>query len=195
MPTTFLKPTLEKSFTSKLSSMHEGFNTNLVGLDNAEIKKHISSTLKESDFPLTNLFSKLINVKKDSIAHKSELTLNNILSDSLSKFFTLIISFVVIFLLIYLILFIISIITKKLHEIETIRITDRILGVLFGAIKGCLTIMFIIAIISLFNENGILGDIISYMKDSSIGGFAYKHINLFTDKYITLTNVVKTIKH
>lgn len=189
---------LEKSITNNLSSkiikMHEGFSTNLIGMSDKEINKHVSTTLNKSDFPLNKLFDKLINIKSENISHKTELTLENILSESLGQFFTLIISFVIIFILIYLILFILTLITKKIKEVETVRITDRILGVLFGAIRGAITIMFIIAFISFFKENGVLSSVISYIKDSTIGGFTYEHVNTFVDKYITLENVVKTIK-
>ena len=92
------------------------------------------------------------------------------------------------------ILLIITLVTKKLKEMETVRITDRILGVVFGAVRGALLVIFIIGFISLFNENGILSPVISYIKDSTIGGFAYNHINTFVDKYITLDNIVKTVR-
>jgi len=189
-----LENSLTKSFSSKISSMHNGFNTNLVGMNNKEIKTHISTTLSESDFPLSKLFNRLININSDSILKKENLTLNDILSKSLGSFFSLIISFVIIFILIYLVLFLLTIITKKVKEVEGIRITDRILGVIFGAIKGALLICFIICIISLFNENGLLKTVITTIKNSTIGGFAYTHINTFTDKYITLDYIVKTLK-
>lgn len=189
-----LETAIENKLTKSIAGMNEGFNTNLIGMSKSEISKHVSTTLENSDFPLNNLFDKLININPDKVSHKSELTLNHILSDSLSKFFTLIISFAIIFALIYLILFIITIVTKKIKEIESIRITDRILGVLFGAIKGAITIIFIIGFIALFKEDGIFDSVVLYIKDSTIGGFAYSHINTFVDKYITLENVVKTIK-
>jgi len=189
-----LEGSITNSLSHKISAMHEGFNTNLVGLTNKEIKSHISTTLSKSDFPLSKLFNRLIKIDSDSILDKTELTLNDILSKSLGSFFSLIISFIIIFILIYLFLFILTVVTKKIKEVESIRITDRILGVLFGAIKGAITIAFIIAIISLFKENGLLEPVINYIKQSTIGGFAYTHINTFTDKYITLQNVVKVLK-
>ena len=190
-----LESAIQSKLTKSISSMNDGFNSNLLEMSNSEANNHISKTLNDSDFPLNKLFDKLINIKTENITNKEELTLTNILSESLSKFFSLAISFVVIFALIYLILFLLTIITKKIKEIETIRVTDRILGVLFGIINGSITIIFIIGFIALFREDGIFESIINYIKDSTIGGFAYTYINQFIDKYITLENVVKTIKH
>ena len=189
-----MEGSITNSLAIKISKMHEGFNTNLVGLTNKEIKTHVSTTLSESNFPLSKLFNNLIKIDSDTILNKTELTLTDILSKSLGSFFSLVISFVIIFILIYLFLFILTVVTKKIKEIETIRITDRILGVLFGAIKGAITIAFIICIISLFKENGLLEPVINYIKQSTIGNFAYTHINTFTDKYITLDYIVKVLK-
>ena len=150
-----LEGALTKGFESKLTSMNAGFNTNLVGMTDSEITNHISTTLKESNFPFENMFKRLLSVNSEKIADKTSISLNDILSKSLGSFFSLIICFVIIFLLIYLILFLVSRLSKKAKEIESIRITDRILGVVFGIIKGALVVVGLFAILSFFKEDGV----------------------------------------
>lgn len=188
---------LTNAFSNKITSMGEGFSTNLVGMTDSEISTHVSSTLKESNFPMQNLFKSMLNIKADQIADKTSLTLNDILSKSLGSFFSLIISFVIVFLLIYLVLWIISLISKKAKEVDGIRIVDRLLGVVFGLVKGALTIAFVFAILSFFSEDGVLEPVFNYINNSAIGSWAYQNINTLVDKYLnfdTLSKVVQSTK-
>lgn len=189
---------LEGSLTSNIAGKltAEGYTTNLVGMTDKEISSHISSTLQSNNFPLNKLFNGLVNITNEKIGDKTSITLQEILSKSLGTFFTLIISFVVIFLLIYLVLFIISRISKKAKEAsQGINTTDRILGVIFGLIRGAIVIAFIFVIISFLPENGIFAGMIDYIKQSAIGNFAYTNVNNFVDKYLNWQTVGKAIQN
>lgn len=189
-----LDSALTKGFAKKISGMHEGFNTNLVGMSNADIKSHISTTLKEGEFPLPKIFNSMLKVNSEKIGNKTSLTLTDILSKSLGTFFSLVITFVILFILIYIILFILSKLSKKAHESEGVRTIDRILGVVFGIAKYAVTIVFLFAILSLFKEGGVLKPVFEYIGKSEISKFVYSNVNHFVDKYITLSNVVSLVK-
>lgn len=191
-----LESGLTNAFSNKILSMGEGFSTNLVGMTDSEISSHVSKTLESADFPFKRMFEGMLNIKADQIADKASLTLNDILSKSLGSFFSLIISFIIIFLLIYLVLWIISLISKKAKQVDGIRIVDRILGVLFGLVKGFLSIAFVFAILSFFSEDGLLKEVFSYINQSAIGSFIYQNVNTLVDTYLnfdTLSKAVSTL--
>lgn len=182
---------LTNGFASKLTSMHAGFNTNMVGMTKDEIASHITTTFAESRFPFKGLFQSMLKITPEKIEGKTSCTLNDILSKSLGSFFSLIITFVVIFALIYLILFIIGRISKKAHEVNGIRAVDRILGFVFGAIKGIIVICLIFGIISLFSEDGALSGLFDYIHASKIGNWVYSNINYFVDKYVNFKAIAE----
>ncbi|MBR2909560.1 MAG: CvpA family protein [Clostridia bacterium] len=189
-----LEGALTNAFENKLSSLSNGFNTNLVGMSNSQIADHISSTLNESNFPFKKLFTNFLDIKASAIEGKTSLTLNDILSKSFGSFFSLIICFVIIFLLIYLILFLLSKLSTKAKEVEGIRITDRILGVFFGIIKGALVVIGLFAVLSFFKEDGVLEPVFKYISQSQMSNWIYSNVNLLVDKYITLEQLTSVIK-
>lgn len=187
-----LESSLAKSLTTKLTSMHKGFDVNMVGMNQKQINSHISTTLKESDFPLESLFKSMLKVTPEKIEGKTTLTLNEILSKSLATFFTLIISFAIAFALIYLVLWLIGYLSKKANKIEGIRVIDRILGVVFGLIRGAITISTIFTILSFFKEDGIMQSVFEYIDSSSIGSWVYENMNTLVDKYFNFKQITKT---
>ncbi len=189
-----LEGALTSSFASRFSNMGAGFSTNLVGMSSAEIKSHISTTLTEGKVPFKNLLKSMLRIDPEAISSKSSLTLNDILSKSLGSFFSLIISFVVVFILIWLVLFVIYLVSKKAKQVEGIRITDRILGVVFGIVKAGITVCFIFAFLSFFNENGVLAPLFDYIKQSSMGNFIYSNVNLLVDKYLNFKTIISAVK-
>lgn len=189
-----LEGALTKGFASKISSMGAGFNQNLVGMSSAEIKSHVSTTLTEADFPFKNLFKSMLRMDGDAIASKGSLTLTDILSKSFGSFFALVICFVITFALIWGVLFFVGWLSKKFHQVDSIRVIDRVLGSLFGLVKGCLAVCFIFAILSFFNENGVMAPFFDYLKSSALGNFMYSNVNYLVDKYLNFKTVVNAIK-
>ena len=187
-----LEGALTNAFSNKISGMHEGFSTNLVGLNQKDLNTHIANTLKDGDFPFEGLFKRMLSMKPETIQHKESLTLNEILSKSLGTFFSLVISFAIAFLLIYLVLWLIGFLTKKAKQVEGIRVIDRILGVLFGLVRGAIVIATIFAVLSFFNEEGVLHDVFNYIDQSSIGSWIYQNMNTLVDKYLNFKTIVKT---
>lgn len=188
-----LESALTNAFAKNISSRGAGFDTNLVGMTNEEISSHISNTLSESKFPAKGLFKNMMNVTSEKISGKTSLTMTDILSKSLGSFFTIIICFVIAFLLILLTLWIVSLISKKARQVDGIRVTDRILGAVFGLIKGALFVCFIFAILSFFKEDGLLAKLFTYIHKSAIGDWMYSNVNYLVDKYINFQTFKKLV--
>lgn len=181
-------------FMSKFSSASPLFDTNLVGMTKSELSSHITKTLSEGKVPFKKLLSAMIKISPEQIEAKDSLTLNEILSKSFSAFFSLIIGFIISFAIIYLILWIISLITNKAREVDGIRITDRILGVIFGLVKGFLFITLIFSILSFFNENGALKSVFDYVNESQLGSWIFNVVKGIVDKYLNFNAVINAVQ-
>lgn len=189
-----LEGALTKAFGAKFTSATPLFDVNMVGMSQADINAHITNTLSEGNMPFKRIFTSMLKVTPEKIADKDFCSVGEILSKSLGSFFSLIIGFVIIFLLIYLVLWIVSLMTKKARQVDGIRVTDRILGVLFGLVKGFLVIAFIFSILSFFNEGGVLKPFFDYINNSALGSFIYGHVNAIIDKYLNFSAVVKAVQ-
>lgn len=189
-----LEASLTSTFEKKLLGMGEGFSTNLVGMGSADLNSFVSSTIKSSNLPFKNMINSMVKLNPEVISSKGTLTLTDILSKSFGSFFAIIISFITIFVLIWLVLFLISFITKKLRQNDSIRTVDRVMGVLFGIVKAGITISFVFAFLSFFNENGVLSSVFDYIKASTIGNWWYSNINTLVDKYLNFKTIVSVIK-
>lgn len=191
-----IQSAITKGFTGHFTNLGSGFNTNLVGLSSSEINTHISNTLNNSSLSgfSKKLFSSSLKVSPEQIEGKEFISINSILSESLGTFFSIIISFIISFALIYLILWIINLIGKKVKEDgRSTKVVDRIFGFIFGTIKGALYISLFFAVLSFFNENGLLREVFAYIKASPIGNFAYTNINHFMDTYVNLKDLINSI--
>lgn len=189
-----LETSLSNHFANNLSSM-KGFDIELSSFGSqAELSSHVSETINNSSLSgfIKGLLNNTVHITTDNV-QGTNVTLNNIISSSFATFLTLVISFVIIFALIYLILWIVSKISKKAHQIADIKLTDRILGIVFGFIKGFIVVVFIFAVLSLFNENGVLIDLFTEIKKSTIGGWLYEQVSTFMHKYVDFREIAKNI--
>ena len=190
-----LNTAISKSFTSKLTTMSSNFDIPLSSFTTqSDLNTHISETLNNSSLSgfSKKILSNTIVVTPENVQN-SNLTLNNIISKSLATFISLIISFIVVFVLIYLILWLISFLSKKANQISDIRFTDRLLGSIFGFIRGSLLIIFIFLILSFFNQNGLFSGLFNHINNSTIGNWLYTSVKTFSDKYINFKEIIKSI--
>lgn len=186
-----LEGSLYNSFNSRFTQLSQNFNTPLSTFKSqTELSSHINETINNSSLSgfEKKLYTNTLNITPENVSN-SETSLNNILSSSLATFFNIIICFIIVFILIYIILWTLSLISKKANQISDIRLTDRLLGVLFGFIKGSIIIAFTFVILSLFNENGLLSELFKQINNSQIGSWCYNNIKLFIDKYINLKEI------
>ena len=186
---------LANTFSSNLTNLSSDFDIALSSFSSqAELSSHVNNTINNSSLGgfAKKILNSTVHITTENV-QGSSVTLNDIISKSFATFLTLIISFIIVFILIYIILWILSTISKKANQINDVKITDRILGVVFGFIKGAFVIIFIFAILSLFNENGILSDIFIYIKESTIGNWVYTNVDTFIHKYIDFKEIAKEI--
>lgn len=186
---------ISNSFMSKFSSTSELFDVNMVGMSESEMSNHISNTLSEGGVPFKKMISSMMKITPEQIEAKETCTVNQILSKSFSACISLIIGFIISFILIYLVLWIISIVTNKAREVDGIRITDRILGVFFGLIKGFLFVALIFSILSFFNEDGSLKSVFDYINQSSLGSWIFTTVKGLVDKYLNFNAVLKAVQN
>lgn len=190
-----LTGSIQGVYASKMATM-AGFETELVGMGAEELTTTVNNAINNSGFSwvtktLTRWFCKLT---PENIAHKTSCTLKDILSDAYSSFWSTFIAFAVAFGLIYLVLFLISKAMKAAKRDRAFDFFDKVLGLLFGLVRGAMSIAFLIAILSLFSENGLLGPVIDYVKASKIGGWGYNLINPIVDHYINFENIIAAIR-
>lgn len=158
------------SWTSGISGK---FDTNMVGMGKAGLKSHINSTLSSKGFPkiLQWLFKSTTNITPADLEGKAELTLGQVLSETIT-----IVTFVVgCFLLISLVLFILYFILKKYTKIwigknRAVSGVDKGFGVVFGAAKGMLYVCAIFAVLSVFQNSNLLFPLFNAIDKSAIGG-------------------------
>ena len=190
-----LESTLVSNFTDKLSNISTDFNIPLSTFKTqTELSSHINDTINNSSLGgfIKKLLSNTIKVTPENVSG-TDTTLNNIISKSFATFISLIISFIIVFILIYLILWLISFLSKKANQISDIKFTDRILGTFFGFVKGSLIVLFIFALLSLFNQDGLLSGLFKEINNSTIGGWLYNNVSEFMHKYVNLKDIAKSI--
>lgn len=190
-----MESSLTSNFAAKLTAMDCGFDVELSTFGSqAELSSHVSETINNSSLSgfSKGILNSTVHITPENVAG-TNTTLNDIVSKSFASFLTLVISFIIVFILIYLILWIISAISKKMHKNQDVRLTDRILGLFFGLIKGFLFVVLVFGVLSFFNENGVLAPIIDYIKSSTIGGWLYGNVSTFVHKYIDLKEIFKGI--
>jgi|GEM_PF-7098157 len=186
---------IKSAYIAKMSTM-SGFGVNLVGLNSSELNSFITTSINNSKFSgfiklLTKWFCK---VTPEQIADKEFITLSDILSNAYSNFWITLFSFIISFALIYLVIFIISRIIKKARTNHSFYKADNFLGFIFGLARSFVCIAIIIGVVSLLKEDGIMSWLVSYVKSSVIGGWAYSFINPFVDNYINFENIIALAK-
>ena len=86
-----------------------------------------------------------------------------------------------------------TILWKIKNNGHSTKVIDRIFGFIFGTIKGALCIALIFAVLSFFNESGLLKALYNYIFASPIGNFVYQNVNYFMDTYVNLKDLFQSI--
>ena len=182
---------INASYVSKFAGL-ANFNTAFSSIEASNLKTFIDNAINTSNLSgLTKTLTKwFLNIPPETVQNNPDLNLSQVLSNAYSNFWSTLIAFAASFILITLTLFIVSKICKKAKENKTVNTVDRILGFFFGIIRSALIICIIFGVISLFNPNGALGNVISYINSSKIGGFIFKHVNSFVETFITTTKIL-----
>lgn len=104
-----------------------------------------------------------------------------------AKFGVWVITVIVIFLIIKLALFILSkLFESVVKNSPTISGINRVLGLIFGAIKGVFSVAVILAICSLASNIPFIGTTVNdKIEETKVASFAYKYVDDFVETQLT----------
>ncbi len=189
---------LENKF-GLVSSISGGVGNFLTGIFGDKI---MNTTLREATEEVLNgsslsgwLISIVLDVKELE-GVPMDVTVNQIISPVFGYYATCVISIVGLFILFRIVFFIIGELMKFLHKIKLIGFVDRLLGFLFGVIRGFIFVQIIMIIIR-FIPMGFLQQIVTYLDASGFATFIQK-INLFSVmlsalSQVNLLDMIKTL--
>lgn len=175
------------------------FARNLLELPKGELHSFVSGALRESGLSGLPRFFYNVFMNNSSLyskLHGSGLqsrTLAQIVSESLSSFFTTIIAFVTAFALLYLIIWLISLLVKKLRENGFIKGVDNTLGALYGLFQGFIILIIICLVLKLMSPFNFMDAVETYINGSLSGKFIYRPINEFIDHYLNFGDLIRQI--
>ena len=101
-----------------------------------------------------------------------------------AKFCVWVLTIVLIFLIIKLVIFILAKIFEGVtKKSPTIGGLNRVLGMIFGMVKGAVTVVFLLVVCSLLgNVPGVGTTVSDKISESTITNWAYKYVDDFTEK-------------
>ena len=186
-----LTGSIKASYVAKFAS-NTNLNTALSTIESEQLPNFITKSINGSNISglgktLTKWFLK---ISPDYAQNNPEITLSEVLSKAYSNFWTTIIAFAVSLVAIYLILLLVSIIAKKMKQSKAINAGDRILGFIFGTIRGCIYVCLLLLIVSIISSTGLITIADAYIEESKIGSWLYGIVNEFSTKYITNGNIL-----
>jgi len=182
---------ISNGYVAKFASCN-GFNTALSTIETSNLSNFVTNSINTSNLSgLTKTLTKwFFKPTPEAVAARPEATLSSSLSSAYANFWSTLIAFAISFALITLALWLITKICQKAKENKTVNVIDRIFGFFFGIVRAGIIICLILAIFSVFKPDGVLGDVISYINQSKIGGFIFKYATDFVEKFITTAKIV-----
>lgn len=181
------------------AGLGEGFTKNLIGYaETGNVSDFVTETIEHSSMSGfgKKLFNGTINndlATKLAAAQESgttTLSLADIISKSLAQFITVVVAFIIAFVLVYALLLIIKLICKKIQQMSFANVFDKVLGALFGIVKGFMFWVLIFAVLSFFSDNGLLSSVIGYINKSAIGGWLRTSVNTFMIEYVDIKQFI-----
>lgn len=183
--------------TNWLSKLSPAFDKDMVGMSGSEITKHINSTLSTKGFPkfFKFIFKITTNITPESLANKTSFTLNQFISQTLTILTFILVCFVIYIIVFFIVKYFLNKLTDTLSfKFETYRKTDKILGAVFGLIRGFCWVFIIFAFYSIFRGIPLLKTVNNAISSSGIGKPLTKFIYKIVDKYFNITSMVRMIQ-
>lgn len=145
-----------------------------------------ASTLILKIMPLNKWYGDMLSGQSDPmIIFGHELSL-----DKVAGFLTLVTAGVIVFLLVKLVIYLLA----KLFDSATKNSTalsglNRVLGLLFGTVKGAILAVTCLGVISLISQVTVLEKVGTAVSESSVAGWVYKYVDEFVDNNLTKANL------
>ena len=113
----------------------------------------------------------------------------------IAKFCVWICAVVVLFLAVKLVIFILSkIFEAVVTSSQTISGINRVLGMIFGLVKGCVTVIAILALCSLLAQVPVIGDpVYDAIQSSTVTSKVFDYVDEFCEKNLTEEKVDELI--
>ena len=190
---------IARHYSKDLIAECPDFAINLMDIPKNDLRKFVSGALRESGLSGVPRFFYNVFMNNNSLyskLHNSGLesrTLAQIVSESLSAFFTTIIAFVTAFALLYLIIWLITLLVKKLREVGFIKAVDNTLGALYGIFQGFLILIIVCLVLKLMSPFHFMDAVETYINGSLSGRFIYAPINEIIDNYLNFGDLIRQI--
>lgn len=186
-------------YSKDLLEASEDFGVNLLTIEEDGLRSFVSNALDQSGLAKIPRFFYDVFMNNKSLyskLHESGLesrTLAQIISESLSNFFTTIIAFVTAFAFLYLVILLINLLVKKLREIGFVKVVDNTLGALYGLFQCFIVLIIICLILKLMSPFSFMDSVTNYINGSLIGRFIYSPINDFISNYLNLGELMRQL--
>ncbi|MEG1581635.1 MAG: CvpA family protein [Clostridia bacterium] len=190
-----LENALSSSINTSLVNGCADFGTNMVGLTTqADINAHITNALNNGSKSgiVRSFLEGILKVTPENLANRTSLSISDILSRSLGTFLTLVISFILVFIVIMTVKVLLSALCKKVQK-SSLSVFDRILGFVFGIVRGGAFVVIVLGILSFFTEVSFLSVVFKTIDTSMIGGWASGYVFEFMHKYINVKTILQAI--
>ena len=194
-----LEQSIFNSYHEKLVSHSGDFNTNLLLIEESNLKTFVKATLGSGAIPFIPriMFSLFLNTKSlYTKLHSSNLesrTLGEIVSSSYANFFTTIISYAVTFGLLLLVVALVKLLINKLREIGFVRIVDNVLGGFYGVIRALLILIGLCLVLKLLSPISFMKPVITYIESSFFGNLIYGQITNLLDNFFSYNDIITSI--
>lgn len=144
----------------------------------------------------SNFINKIVNIEQfflDKLDASNEGTVEffggkfSYTNVEVAKFAVWIITVIILFLIFKLAILILARIFESVTQSSpTLTGINRVLGMIFGAIKGCVHVVVILALCSAMSQVPVIGETINNkIAETKVTSFAYKYVDDFVENQLT----------
>lgn len=152
---------------------------------------------------VSNFINKIFNFEELVLTKIDEATEGGIISifgtdlqnSDVAKFVVWVLSIIIVFLVVKLAIYILSKIFESVSKNSpTLSGINRVLGMLFGAVRGAVVVVALLAVCSLLSQvPGIGTPIYEKITDTKVTSVVYKYVDEFVEKNLTEENIKDVI--
>lgn len=142
-------------------------------------------------------FEELVLTKIDEATEGGVITIfgTDLQNTDVAKFVVWVLSLIIVFLVVKLAIYILSKIFESISKNSpTLSGINRVLGMLFGAVRGAVIVVALLAVCSLLSQvPGIGTPVYEKIADTKVTSVVYKYVDEFVEKNLTEENIKDVI--
>ena len=187
------------SYYDKLVAHSSDFEVNLIGLEKADLRLFVRTTLKSGAIPLIPriMFSLFLNNRslhtKLNNSGLESRNLGEIVGSAYANFFTVLIAFAITYILICLVVLLFKFIVNKLRNVGFVKVVDNILGALYGAFRCFIILVILSVVINLLAPMSFMEPVTAYIGKSFFGNLIYGQIDSIINNLLGYSDIVLAI--